>query len=441
VSSNGSGPPRTRLSALIVNYNTGGFAVRCAESLMVDWLRSGRLLDDLEVIVVDNASPTDQSEPLAKLEDLGAAVIRHERNDGYASGMNLAYAASSGGPQDVVAILNPDLYFLPGTVDKLLRYLREHPECGTVGPKAFIDHAKVMNLPRNPLPTLADHVRVALAQMSPALCRAYSKRRLRSALPWWEARAPLEADMLSGCCLFLRREVVQRMPSLMDERYPLYYEDTDLFRTLRRLGYTVVLHGDAQILHHWSRSTGVGAEFNDEPMRRYKASQREYFRKFYGSLGARAAAAVNWATDHWPESRSFRPMHAVEHLGSWSNPIHIPLPRRCRFLMELTMAPVWILAVGIMGEGDEWICPEATWEWYFQAHYFMRGIDLDTGEVLGAWSFEKCVPGRMGPLELPPADAELLAASLPPARRGEDGPAAEEGAAGQPPSGRREGAL
>ena len=391
-----------RLTALIVNYNSGAYTWACAVSLELEWQALGRDRADLELIVVDNASPADQAEPLAHLEERGVQVVRSPENLGYAGGMNLGLASSAEDtrPDDLVAILNPDLYFLPGSLGVLVDYISANPHVGAVDPRAFIDPACGLNLPRNLLPTLVDHTWMALAQMSPALCRAYSRRRLKKALPWWSAEQPLEAEMLSGCCLFLRRGVVDELPHLMDPRYPLYYEDTDLFRELVARGYKLVHHGGARVLHHWSRSTGlVGGAAETEAGRRYVVSQDAYYRKFYGGLGAAWARLVNKAVERWPRKLYNRPMHELAELGSFVEPIEVELPRSARFLVEMGMAPNWLLSAGIFGEGTTWTCPPETWAWFFQARYFMRILDVDTGELLGAWTFEKSVPGRDNPMD------------------------------------------
>lgn len=392
-----SDDPR-RLSALIVNYNSGAFAVRCVESLVDEWTREGRDPARLEVVLIDNASPEDQGEHLARVEAAGARVIRHSENLGYAGGMNRCLAETSGGPEDVVAILNPDLFFLAGNVKTLMDYLAEQPECGVVAPRATIDPDALLNLPKNPLPTLFEEVRVLAAQVSPALCRAYSRRRLRHALPWWVSDEPLLTDMLSGCCLFLRREVVARLPALMDTRYPLYYEDTDLFRSLDELGLTVVQHTGTTILHHWSRSSGFGETFLGEPMRRYQISRREYFSKFYGPLGWRLVRVLDWLARSWPAKLSHRAMHPLDLLGDVADPPELCFPRACRYVLEVALRPNWQLAVGILGEGDRWQCPRRVWDWFFNVEYFVRAVEVDSGELLGAWAFRKTLPGRIEPL-------------------------------------------
>lgn len=388
-----------RLSALVVNYNSGAFCASCVDSLRAAWAYEGRRPEDLEVVVVDNASPLTQEPWLADLEERGVTVVRSTSNAGYAGGMNLALARTSGGPRDVVAVLNPDLFFLPGALGLLLDYLEEHDDCGVLGPRAYIDDDAVLHLPRNELPTLYESLSILLAQTSPSLCRSYSERRLAASLPWWQTGEAVDTEMVSGCCMLLRREVVARLPSLMDERYPLYFEDTDLCREVRRLGYRVVFHGGASVVHHWSRSCGIGGS-EAGPLARWRVSQRAYFRKFYGPLGGLASDFMQWCSAKWPPRLSFRPMHPIVELGTFEGPVVIPLPRRTRFVLELTMAPSWILAVAIFGEGASWTCPARTWEWFFQADYYIRAVDLANGEVLGAWHFAKTSPGRNEPLEV-----------------------------------------
>jgi hypothetical protein len=391
-------PDGRRLSALVVNYNSGAFAVNCVESLVREWAREGRDPARLEIVLVDNASPNDEEQHLVRCAAAGAMVIRSAENLGYAAGMNRCLLETEGGPDDVVAVLNPDLCFAPGNIAVLMSYLAAHPECGVVAPRATIDPEEHLGLPKNPLPTPLEELRVFLAQVSPRLCRAYSRRRFRYSLPWWASDEPIVTDMLSGCCLFLRRAVIEDIGGLMDERYPLYYEDTDLFRNLDEHGYTIVQHTGTTVLHHWSRSSGFGTSFMGEPMRRYLISRAEYYRKYYGPLGWGIVRSIERLGALWPKRLSHRAMHALELLGETSEPPELCFKRHARFAIEVALRPNWQLAVGVLGEGDRWRCPAETWTWFFDVDYFLRAVCRDTGEVLGAWHFRKSTPGRTAPL-------------------------------------------
>ncbi|MEO0649809.1 MAG: glycosyltransferase family 2 protein [Planctomycetota bacterium] len=404
------GPRRRRLSGLVVNYNTGPFCVACVRSLQREWGEEGRDPADLEVIVVDNASPVDQTPWLEELESLGARVIRADDNLGYAGGMNLALEHSDGAPEDIVAMLNPDLFFLPGAIGAMVDHLIDNPRTGAVDPRATIDPAQRLNLPRNHLPTLYEHTLLNLAQRFPWATRAYSRRRSQLALEWWNTDGPLAADMLSGCCVFLRRAVVEELPyPLLDPRYPLYFEDTDLFRTLARLGYDSVHLGSARVLHHWSRSAGVGASYEGEPHRRQQISQRLYFEKFYGGLGRRFAEWMAKRGAAWEGGG--QPLHELTDLGAIDQPPTLEFDRERKFVIEVGLSPKFLLAVGVLDEGRTWRCPDDTWAWWFQGHYFLRALDRESGELLGAWKLVKTAPGRNDPVAVDEEDAIRAAAS------------------------------
>jgi len=389
-----SGERPLGLAALIVNYNTGAFAVGCARSLIEEWEGAGRPRERLQIVVVDNASPRDQTEALDELEALGATVVRHEENAGYAIGMNMAYALTTGEPTDLVAVLNPDIYFLPGSVETMIEYMLAHPECGALDPRTCMDPLGVFNLPRNLLPTVSEYVRVAFAHLDPVFAHAYSRRRLRLAYPRWTATEPILTDMLSGCCLFMHRRIVDEMPSLMDERYPLYYEDTDLFRTLRGMGYTVVHHGGAWILHHWSRSAGAGGEPMDEPTRRHDIGKKRYFEKFSGPLGRMVVGVMDWIVARWPKPWLGRALHDFQSLGDLHEPVEIPLPRACDYLVEFGVSQTYVICAGVLGHGDRWRCPEEAWDWLPPMRYYLRALDRRTNRILGAWTFQKATNGR-----------------------------------------------
>jgi GT2 family glycosyltransferase len=401
------------LAALVVNYNTGSYAECCVESLLAEWRREGRAREKLTIVVVDNASPEPQEAYLERIEALGAKVIRADENLGYARGMNLAYEHTRGGPGDVVAILNPDLHFLPDTVAVLMDYVLDNPGVGAVDPTTSIDPLGVINLPPNLLPTPLEHARITLANMHPFFARRYARYRQAKCLQWWTSKEPVETDMLSGCCLFMRRAVIEELGRVMDPRYPLYFEDTDLFRTLRAKGYKVVHLTSARILHHWSRSAKIGGQPGDVATQRFEISREAYYRKFYGPLGRGLYAAVNALGRRWPSAWLGRALQPMTPLGTLSGPLELELPRACRFVIEMSVHPAFVICSGTFGEGKSWKCPPEAWEWFFPLEYYARVIDLDTKEVLGAYQFRKaegCRTEAMRPREIEALGERLLSA-------------------------------
>ena len=119
-----------RLLAIIVNHRSGSFCTRCIESLRRTWTLEGRELTDLKVVVVDTASGPGEEPWLASIENAGVQVVRCEENLGYAGGMIVGYrqALQDGGVSEggfeAVALLNPDLHFLEGSIAPLLERTR-----------------------------------------------------------------------------------------------------------------------------------------------------------------------------------------------------------------------------------------------------------------------------------------------------------------------------
>ena len=158
--------------------------------------------------------------------------------------MNLALLRSGpplpaiGAPKDVVASSTPTCSSWPGSVGRrCIDYVdaRTSPTAARSSPRASSTTARsVLFLPRNPLPTLATTWITFFAhQASPQACVP----RVQPPAP--EGRAALVAQRRGRSrarhALGLlpvpaaRGRAIGRSAALMDERYPLYYEDTDLF--------------------------------------------------------------------------------------------------------------------------------------------------------------------------------------------------------------------
>ncbi|MEZ5987852.1 MAG: hypothetical protein R3F30_01740 [Planctomycetota bacterium] len=185
-------------------------------------------------------------------------------------------------------MLNPDLVFLPGCVEALYGHVVANPMTGAAGPVGFWDRGREVRLPPNILPTLGDLFAVTLAHVSPAWNRRYVERRLRHALPVYLAEDDVTLDMLSGACLMIPRAVVDELGMFFDDGFPLYYEDTDLFRRIEGIGRRLVCVGTAHIAHFYNRS---GTTDPEGAMARYWRARSYYYGKWYGLVG-RACEAL-----------------------------------------------------------------------------------------------------------------------------------------------------
>ena len=78
---------------------------------------------------------------------------------------------------------------------------------------------------------------------------------------------PRDVDFVVGCALMVKRAVLERI-GLLDERYFIYYEESDLCARVLAAGHRVVYQPEARLWHKVSQTFGQSSEFTLYYMRR-----------------------------------------------------------------------------------------------------------------------------------------------------------------------------
>lgn len=415
----------TELSVLIVNYNSWS---ECAAAIASLRRHPPKRPDGsampFECIVVDNLSPRRDPPLIAAVEaelrlvgemhgdPTAGRLILHTENGGYSKGMNLAFRHSRG---RWILVSNPDVVFVDGLVDSLHRHLLGDPTAGCVVPKGYWDPACSGHLPPNTLPTLWDVFATALGEFFPSVSRWYAWRLARSWLRVWAAERPIALPMMSGCMFLIERAYFESIGKF-DERYPLYYEDTDLSMTIRRSGRRVVQVPDARLVHLVNRSGQTDPGLTTS---RHDISRALYYRKWYGPIGPLALRIARWfVTTKWLDGlRRTQRVIAPQDLGaSVDRPVLI-LPRHCeRFLVLMSLDRRLYLCGGTFGSGDRWTPSDAMWTNFSAVTFQFAVVDLSGGrfEPVGAWSW-RCLSHLGTPIvpppELPPQPPKMPVAA------------------------------
>ena len=385
-----------RLSALLVNYNSGAWTQRCVESLQRAWEAERGSPEDLEIIVLDSGSESGEATWWRSLRRAGVRVRTSPANVGYATGLNMAYEYSEGNGDDVVALLNPDLHFFPGSIGPLAALLANDPRVGAVAPRIFLDENREILLPPNDLPSPKAELEEALACRFPSIARRRANRKHREAGEFWSTESPVQREMLSGACLFLRRSTIEELGEVMDGRFPLYFEDADLCVQLRALGYTLNLEPASEVLHHWSRC--AGPEFTGEVAMRHAYSRSLFMTKHHPGLGSLCAQTLTRALASRNATNPPAPMHPVHNLGEVHESPLLMIRGDAPCTLEISLTPFWGLSAGTLLAGGPFRYSAKAWSWLFPGVYFVRAIANETGELLGAWQFNKTSPARSWPL-------------------------------------------
>lgn len=372
-----------RVAALFVNYNSGRYLSRAVSSLWAQTVDGAPA--QAEVVVVDNASPKlDADRPtLERLrDDHGVTVVWNGENVGYGRGMNLALERTSA---RYVAAINPDVVFAPGALQALLDAL-DDPRAGAVGPRGYLDDDRQVFLPINQLPTLDDEMARFRGRFSARASLRHSLALARESHRVNRAEEPVEVGMLSGACVLMRRDTVERV-GFFDPRFPLFYEDSDLCRRVRAAGLRNVYVPRAEMTHFVSRSV-VSAPKSDDPMKRWARARALYFRKWYGPLGESLIATLDReAARHSRFSgKTATPctsLGVIDVAPTFRFPRAVP-----EALLEIALDSGFFLAASAYGSGASWTFPPRAWDTFFSgADVFVRAIDVRDFSVLGTWTF------------------------------------------------------
>lgn len=248
------------ITIVIVSYNTKEMLRDCLLSLPE--ATSGITT---EVFVVDNNSPDNSADMVAE-EFPDVILIRNKENVGFAKANNQALARAKG--KDVL-LLNPDTEADANSLTLLKRYLDDTPNVGAVGPKLLnTDRSLQPNGSRFPHPLRDFLVISELRAISRQSFERYSRMRD-------DFDTICDVEAISGACMLVRGEVMQKV-GMLDDAFFMFYEEVEWCWRIRKAGYRVVYYPEAQVVHHWMGSVRQNSKMMTE---RFFESSDLYYRK------------------------------------------------------------------------------------------------------------------------------------------------------------------
>lgn len=203
----------THIDVLVVSYLSNELTQRAARAVAGP---------GTHIFVHDNSGDLDVDD----IADLAKRIVSSEKNLFYARANNDLFALCDA---PFVLLLNPDAYCTNSQLHILMAALEADEGAWGVAPMLVNPDGSVQRYYRR-LPTTAS----ILADRAPALRGIL--RRAWSAYLYedLDVSQPGAVEAPPGACLLLRRDRVGEF--LFDERYPLFFNDTDLARRLNRSG-------------------------------------------------------------------------------------------------------------------------------------------------------------------------------------------------------------
>lgn len=338
------------IDVIIVNY-------RCAQLTQKSVFSVLNESEKTTIYVIDNSDDADEAALLKELLPSSVTLIINGNNVGFGQACNLAYDC---GNAEMVLLLNPDAYLLPGCLTQLKQALQSHPNTAAVGPKVFWDDERQYLLPPSLLPTPAAVLRGELWRIFPWFYRYESLAFRKRAERVWTSHQPIQECALSGGNVLLSRKKVDESGGLFDERYFMYYEDSDLILRLRKLGYKFFVIPSAECVHTYEHHVGK--------MALMERAQTQYYNKnFKNSFLLQCS---NWLRklDFLQIKQEFQQLGTIQK----SPQFVVPSELQEHWLMEISPSPTFIPAIGHFGSGGTAKISEQCWQLLHEGHYFCR---------------------------------------------------------------------
>jgi GT2 family glycosyltransferase/glycosyltransferase involved in cell wall biosynthesis len=191
------------------------------------------------VIVADDHSGPEHLAAVRAIDGIDV-LIESEHNSGFAANVNRGLSATL--PERDVVVLNSDVEAsLPGWLEGLQYAAYRDADVGIVGAQLLYPDGRIQfggTVRNRDAPEWFDH-----------------RYRFKPG-DWGPAAQTSPALAVTGACMYVRREVIERV-GMLDERYPMAYEDVDWCLRAWQAGYRVRYFPISRLIHHESVTRGT----------------------------------------------------------------------------------------------------------------------------------------------------------------------------------------
>ena len=220
------------------------------------------------IFVVDN-SPTNA---LSKISQLDTCICyKHlSTNVGFGAAHNWAIEQAKKQGSVYHFIVNPDIYYDKDVIAPMLSYLEEHPRVGEMMPRILSPDGSVQYLPKlmpTPLMLLRRKLSKYFKRSGAWWLRNFEMRSMRN-------DSVYEVGHVSGCFAAIRMEAIAKCGAF-DDRFFLYFEDTDLSRRIHQ-HYITAYFPKVAVYHEY----GNAASKNIKCFFLFIKSMCKYFNKW-----------------------------------------------------------------------------------------------------------------------------------------------------------------
>jgi len=228
-----------KVSIIILNWNQREKTLQCLKSL------KKISYSPFEIIIIDNGS-TDDSVSAIKNEYPDAYIIENKRNLGVAGGRNLGIEYVQKKSTDYMLFLDNDTTVHRHFISEMVKVGEGDKNIGILTGKIYFS-------------SQPDKIWCAGGTLSLYRCHfgliGYDK------IDRGQYDKLKEVDHVTGCCLMVKNEVVDKIGILDQNFVPYYCEDTDFCLRAKKKGYKIMYVPKSKLWHHIIKKTSVSEKY------------------------------------------------------------------------------------------------------------------------------------------------------------------------------------
>jgi len=257
-----------KLSIIISHHQTPKLLDLCINSIK-------QTIKNLEYeIIVISSESKEKEEEFIKDKWPEVKLITFKKNIGYSKLVNAGIKESTA---DFILILNADIIILEGAVSEMIEFLEKHSDVGIVAPRleSYMGNLQVSCF-NDPI------LRLILARRTFWGKTKQGRKILEKASIINDDKVK-EVDWAQGSAMMFKRSLVDKI-GFWDERFFMYFEDSDWCRQARKNGYKIVYLPTAKMVHYYHRSSKKFGVLGDLIFNKYARihiiSAIKYFKKY-----------------------------------------------------------------------------------------------------------------------------------------------------------------
>lgn len=215
------------VSIIVLNYNSRQDTLDCLHSLeQLTYI-------NVDVIVVDNGS-TDGTVDAVRAAYPELTVIDTGRNLGFTGGNNVGIQHALAQGADYIMLLNNDTIVAPDMVDILIDTMEADPSIGVTGPMIYYYDA--------PDVIWSAGGRIDWQRGTTSMIGLNEEDKGQY------GETPQPVDFVTGCAMLARRDVWEKT-GLLDDKFFMYYEETEWCVRAQRAGFRIAFVPSAMMWH------------------------------------------------------------------------------------------------------------------------------------------------------------------------------------------------